>query len=194
MQEDWIARLRALAQEGLTNSSDRYSIERYRQIRALADEIAAHTGHHATLPLRYDHMPQTPKAGIRGAVMHEGKILLVKERDDGLWSMPGGFADVGDTPAQAIEREIREESGYQASARRIFYCHREVTPNNTSFHVLYFLCELVGGVAQTSIETSAVRFFAEDALPPLSVMRKADRMVAQAFYYHQRPHLPAKIE
>jgi ADP-ribose pyrophosphatase YjhB (NUDIX family) len=47
-------------------------------------------------------------------------ILLVREQCDGLWTLPGGFADVGLSPARNIEKEIHEEAGLRVSARRLF--------------------------------------------------------------------------
>ena len=61
----------------------------------------------------------TPKVDVRGVVFQDGKILLVQERSDGMWTLPGGWADVGDSPADAVVREIREESGYETRATKL---------------------------------------------------------------------------
>ncbi|MDQ3590507.1 MAG: NUDIX hydrolase N-terminal domain-containing protein, partial [Actinomycetota bacterium] len=106
----WVKRLQAIAQEGLTYATDGYDLDRYERLRGLAAEIlAAHsTGDleeaHALLALEAG--PATPKVDVRAAVFRDGTILLVKEPDDGGWSLPGGWVDVGETPAGAAVREV----------------------------------------------------------------------------------------
>ena len=117
----WVARLQAIAQAGLELSDGPYDLERYKAVRALAAEIAAA---HLDLPgeaerLRLDELLAgdggypTPKVDVRALVRRDGKVLLVRERADGRWSLPGGWADVGWSPAAMVEREVAEESGLQ---------------------------------------------------------------------------------
>jgi len=114
---DWIQRLQAIAQTGLTYAADPYDVERYEQLREIAAEIAA--AHSDTEFERISGLfadqagYATPKVDVRGAVFRDDMILLVKERSDGGWTLPGGWADVGDSPGDAVVREIAEESGYQ---------------------------------------------------------------------------------
>ena len=99
-------------------------------------------------------------------------MLLVRERSDGKWTLPGGWVDVGDAPSVAVEREIREESGYLRASgeagrpgRQSNPAHRH-PPSITHIYKLFFLCELTGGTATLSNETDAVEFFPVNALPP----------------------------
>src|SRR5208283_2790322 len=120
---DWARRLNALAQTGLTFAETPYDIERYTAIRTIAAEMIAHgSGHDFSRVLDLftcDAGYATPKVDVRGVVFQEGKILLVQERSDGMWTLPGGWADVGDSPAEAVVREVREESGYLTHASKL---------------------------------------------------------------------------
>lgn len=121
----------------------------------------------------------TPKVDVRGAVVKAGKILFVQECSDQRWSMPGGWADVGDRPSEVVVREVWEKSGFEVVARKVigvYDCNRSGTP--LAFYHAYkiiFLCELTGGRARTSHETLAVDFFDFDHLPPLSQERTNQR-------------------
>ncbi len=120
---DWARRLNALAQTGLTFAENPYDIERYTAIRTIAAEmIGRGSGEDTSRVLDLfacDAGYATPKVDVRGVVFQDGKILLVQERSDGLWTLPGCWADVGDYPANAVVREIREESGYETRATKL---------------------------------------------------------------------------
>jgi ADP-ribose pyrophosphatase YjhB (NUDIX family) len=61
----------------------------------------------------------TPKIGVRAAVFDGERILLVRERRDGLWTVPGGWVDVGDAPSLAAIKEVKEESGYVVVVKKL---------------------------------------------------------------------------
>ena len=104
----------------------------------------------------------TPKVDVRGAVFRDERLLLVRETTDGRWSLPGGWADVGESPAEAVVREIREESGFETQVCKLvaLYDRNKHGHPPMLFHAYkaFFLCDLVGGRAATSHETSAVAF------------------------------------
>ena len=176
-----IRKLQAVAQSGLTYAKDPYDIERYEQIRMVAAEIAA--SHSETPASRIDDLfagelgYATPKLDIRALVLNKkGDVLLVKEKEDGRWTLPGGWVDVGESPSEAVEREVEEESGYRVHAVRLLALwDRNKHPHPPMpFHVykVYFLCELLSGdPLAASMETEEVSFFAKDALPELSLKR-----------------------
>jgi ADP-ribose pyrophosphatase YjhB (NUDIX family) len=176
----WAQRLQAIAQNGLTFSKDPFDVERFNQVRQIAAEILA-AGSAATTPealvelFKRNFGYATPKVDVRAAVFRENRVLLVQERSDGAWTLPGGWADIGDAPSVAAVREVREESGYETKVTKLAAVYdRELHDHPPyPFHAykLFFVCELVGGTAQTSMETTAVEFFAEDALPALSLSR-----------------------
>ncbi len=147
--------------------------------------------------LTHDDGYITPKVDVRGAVFHQGKVLLVQEASDSLWSLPGGWADVGDTPSQAVEREIREESGYQARAVKLMAVDdRNLRNRQSTFGVykLFFLCDLTGGEAKTSNESLAVDWFAPNELPPLSLGRVTAAQIERWVQHWQQPDLPTEFD
>jgi len=183
IQPDWLIwarKLQALAQTGLTYAQNPYDNERYRQLQNVAAEIfAAHTGKTlATVEQWFAIQPgyATPKVDVRGACFRDGKVLLVREKSDGAWCLPGGWADVGDVPSNAAEREVHEEAGFECVARKvigIFDCNRaggEPLAAHHAFKVI-FLCEITGGRPNPDHEILEVDFFSRDDLPPLSVSR-----------------------
>ena len=111
----------ALAQSGLFYAVNDYDTDRYRKLAALAAELLAAVtddpAAHWELELGRETGYATPKVDVRGALVDDReRILLMRERSDGLWSLPGGWADPLDTPSRAVEREILEETGYSARA------------------------------------------------------------------------------
>jgi ADP-ribose pyrophosphatase YjhB (NUDIX family) len=108
--------------------------------------------------------------------------VLVREKEDGLWTLPGGWVDVGESPSESVEREVKEESGFDVRAVRLLALwDRDKHPHPpTPFHVykLVFRCELLGGdPLTTSTETEGVGFFPKDALPELSLSRVTPQQI-----------------
>ncbi len=189
-------RLQALSQTGLTYAQDSSDRERYEEVRQITAEIMV-------LPL--DAEPAelvklfqaesgyaTPKIDVRGVVIRDAKVLLVRERSDGLWTLPGGWADVGDSPSEAVEREIREEWGYEARAVKLLALYDRDKHNHPPglYHAYkaFFRCKIVGGSSAQSNETDGVDFFALEALPPLSVDRVTAAQIAHFFDHDRSPH------
>jgi len=201
----WLAigrELKAIAQIGLTFNRDPYDRERYERIRALAAAvIAAGSGHDARAVLegfRAESGYATPKVDVRAAAFDAGKILLVREVSDGLWTLPGGWADVNETPSMSAVREVVEESGFEARAVKLaaVYDYRKSNrPRHLdSIYKLFFLCELTGGSARPSIETSDVAFFARHELPELSVGRTTAAQIERMFRHAGEPGLPTDFD
>jgi ADP-ribose pyrophosphatase YjhB (NUDIX family) len=148
----WVRTLQTIGQAGLTWTEDAYDRDRFREVQRVAAEIAAGI---AGLPTQAiadafaaDTGHPTPKVDVRGGVLRrDGQILLVRERVDGLWTLPGGWADPGDTPSVTIAREVREESGYAVIATRLVAVHerdvRNPIPLAHAAYKLFFLCELL---------------------------------------------------
>src|SRR4051794_24079100 len=199
---DWARKLNALAQNGLTFSENPYDIERYVAIRTIAAEMLAHgagmeTGRVLDL-FASDAGYATPKVDVRGVVFRDGKILLVQERSDGLWTLPGGWADVGDSPSDAVVREIREESGYEVRQTKLLALldrnrHRH-PPHVNHIYKVFIRCEILGGSPRTSHEIQGVGFFAEDEIPDLSLTRIVPAQIARMFEHHRDPDLPADFD
>ena len=157
---EWARRLNALAQTGLTFAESPYDIERYTAIRTIAAEMIAHgSGENFNRVLDLfacDAGYATPKVDVRGVVFQDGKILLVQERSDGLWTLPGGWADVGDTPADAVVREIQEESGYEVRPTKLLALldrnRQNHPPHVNHIYKVFIRCEIIGGLPTTSHE------------------------------------------
>lgn len=198
----WARELQALAQTGLTFTSGHYDILRYRRLIELAAEItAAHTGA-PPVELAADFLRQpgyaTPKIDVRGAVVRDGRILLVQERVDGKWCMPGGWADIDEVPSAMVAREVLEESGFVIEPRKVvgvFDANRDGMPREF-FHAykIVFLCDILGGEARGSDETLAAEFFPFDSLPPLSSARTHDRHLAEVREHLRNPERPAAFD
>jgi ADP-ribose pyrophosphatase YjhB (NUDIX family) len=195
--------LAALAGTGLGYTQDPFDRERYERIAALARELIADRllAPPEQVAVALDDAPGyvTPKIDVRGAVVRDGRILLVRERSDGRWAMPGGFADVNLSPAEAVEAEIVQESGYTARAVKLVALldrrrHHPAHPLLLHCYKLFFLCELTGGAPAASSETSDVAFFAEDALPELSIGRTTAAQIALCLRHHREPGLPTVFE
>ncbi len=141
----------------------------------------------------------TPRVDVRGVVFKDDKVLLVKEKADGGWTLPGGWADPNETPSQSVEREVFEESGFEAAVTKVLAVYDRAKQGHTPpfpYHIykLFFLCELKGGDKKTSIETDAVDFFAEDNTPPLSTARTTESQLRTFFKHHRNPDLPTAFD
>jgi ADP-ribose pyrophosphatase YjhB (NUDIX family) len=140
----------------------------------------------------------TPKVDVRGAVFRDDKVLLVRERVDGKWTLPGGWADVNDSPAHAIEKEIEQESGFTARAVKLAALYDRNKHNHPAylFHVwkAFFICEITGGDARESYETTGVDFFALDALPDLSTGRSTAAQIKRMFDHHRDRKMPTEFD
>jgi ADP-ribose pyrophosphatase YjhB (NUDIX family) len=198
----WARRLNALAQTGLTFAENPYEIERYTAIRTIAAEMIAQNmctdaGRVLDL-LASDAGYATPKVDVRGVVFRDGKILLVQERSDGLWTLPGGWADVGDSPVDAVVREIREESGFETRAAKLLALldrnKHGHPPHVNHIYKIFIRCEIIGGSPTTSHEIQDVGFFADDAIPELSLTRIMPAQIARMFEHYRHPDLPADLD
>jgi ADP-ribose pyrophosphatase YjhB (NUDIX family) len=198
----WVKRLQAIAQDGLTYSTDEYDVGRYEQLREIAAEIlASHstgTLEEARGLLELETGPATPKVDLRAAVFDGDKILLVKEPDDGGWSLPGGWADVGETASEAAVREVREESGYRVRAVRLISAYDRDRQGHPPipYHVykLVFLCEILDEPRVRAVDAEEVAFFGEHELPRLSLSRITPTQIKRFFEHHRRPDLPADFD
>jgi ADP-ribose pyrophosphatase YjhB (NUDIX family) len=193
----WAREIEAIGQTGLFYSTNDFDRQRYGRLVDLAAEILAQPTVMDAEMLKKVFLDQrgyaTPKVDVRGAVFKEGRLLMVRERIDGCWSMPGGWADVNEPPAAMVEREVWEESGYKVKAYRlvgVYESNHDHAPLEV-FHAykLVFLCNLIGGEAATSIETTDNGFFPQDQMPPFSLSRTNARIVADVFAHQDDPNL-----
>lgn len=196
-------RLHALARTGLHFCREEYDRQRYEEIETLAVELLAgpDTGEMQRLTRLWagDQGYVTPKVEVRAATFDaDGRVLLVRERLDGRWTLPGGWADVNESPTQSVEKEIEQESGYRARAVKLaaLYDRSRHGHGPTLFHSwkAFFLCEIEGGEARTSYETDAVEWYALDALPEMSLGRSTPQQVRRMREHWLARGLPADFD
>ena len=207
-EPDWLAwarEIQAIAQIGLTFSRDPYDRERYEALQSLSGRIFADAGAADLSRIAGLMAAQegyaTPKIDVRGAAFDgQGRLLMVREvQDAGRWTLPGGWGDVNLTAAENMAKEMREESGFEVRVRKLAAVWDRTRqghgPSPFSAYKLFFVCDIIGGAASTSLETSEVAFFAEDALPTdLSTGRVLPRQLHRMFAHWRAPGLATEFE
>ena len=200
----WARELQAMAQTGLAFEPNHWDRARYQRLRTLAAEImAVHTGT-ATAILDQAFAAEwgypTPKLDVRGAVFRNNQLLLVREIADAhRWTLPGGWADVNLTPAENVIKEVREETGFDIRPTKLAAAldrtRQGHTPQPFSAAKLFFLCDITGGTATPSAETSEIAFFAEADLPEdLSIDRTTHAQLRRMFAHHHDRLLPTEFD
>ncbi|HSO12420.1 MAG TPA: NUDIX hydrolase N-terminal domain-containing protein [Anaerolineales bacterium] len=191
---EWAREIFSLSQAGLTYSRNEFDIERYKRLQEITAEMIesqSDVSKESTLDsFSMQAGYATPKIDVRGAVVRDNKILLIQERTDGRWAMPGGWVDLGDAPASATEREVWEESGYRVKAEKVIAVIDANRLEPMEFYHAFkiiFLCRLIDGEPRTSNETMAVDFFGLSGLPPLSIYRTNEDMLQEVFAHVKDP-------
>ncbi|MBN2206182.1 MAG: NUDIX hydrolase [Candidatus Aminicenantes bacterium] len=191
-------RIMALAQTGLAYAANDYERDRYRELEAISLAMMADlTGSEVAAigPFFEGNCGyQTPKVDVRAGVIREGKILLVREKADGRWAPPGGFADIGCSPARTAVKETREEAGLRVEpVRLIAVLDKALHPHPPSPYHIYkilFLCRERGGKLAPGWEVLDAAFFDPRKLPPLSKERITRRQIGLFFEYRKHPSEP----
>ncbi|UQZ77411.1 ADP-ribose pyrophosphatase [Niallia circulans] len=198
----WAKQLQAIAQAGLTYSKDTFDLERFEDIRKISLEIMSEYTKVDETRIRDLFANETgyatPKVDIRAVVFQDNKILMVKEKTDNSWALPGGWGDIGLTPAEVAVKEVQEESGFKVKAVKLIAvmdkkCHPH-PPSPYHVYKMFIQCEIVGGEAQEGVETSSVGFFAKDDLPPLSIPRNTESQILLAFKHMANPLEPVYFD
>ena len=196
LPEDWLniaKRINSIAITGLSYCKDKYDIERYHELLDLSIHIFNKITDIKTDKLQFvfnrEIGYQTPKIGVRAVIFKDDKILLVKEKMDNKWSLPGGFADMGLTPSQSVIREVKEEAGYDVDIIRILgiidYNKHQTRPFPFDVYQLFIECKIIGGEAKVGLETCDIGFFSEDNLPELSIRRVTLDQIMQMFEFNK---------
>jgi len=199
---DFARRLLALSQSGLHFTHEEYDRERYREIIEIATGLLATQSDRSAESLRQTWFVEdgyaTPKMDVRGAIFRDEQVLLVRETTDGKWTLPGGWADINDTPSHAVEKEIEQETGFTARAVKLAALYDRNLHDHPAylFHSwkAFFICEITGGEARTSHETDAVEFFALNALPELSTGRSTAKQIHRMYEHHLQREMPTEFD
>lgn len=195
MESIWLTyakQLQAIAGSGLHFTKDHHDRERYEEIARIANEMLSAIGDtpiHRIRELVSDFAKgyATPRVDVRAAVLDQGKVLLVQEAADQLWTLPGGYADVGLSARENVEKEVLEEAGIQVEAVDLYAIRHKAKhdydPDARDFYKLFFLCRPVTARTPSAngLETLAARYFAPDEVPPLSTGRVLAKDIESAF-------------
>lgn len=193
---EWAKELQNLSQSALAYCKDEFNIERFERIRSISVEMMS-----ALTDIKIEKMKdifagdegyQTPKVDIRASIINDDKILLVKEKNDGKWSMPGGWADTGHTVFENIIKESKEEAGIDVKPKQVLAIldRHAAAKDNYPFTVykIFVSCDYVSGDFIENIETSDSRFFPIDDLPELSSTRSNQDQIELCFKAHKDPN------
>ncbi len=186
---NYLKSVRAAADTGLFYSNSDYDRDRYEQLQAMTDEVlAAYAGEEVSVVSNFfrkldDY--KTPNVDVRAIVLNENdQLLMVQERMDSKWTVPGGWADIGLTPTENVEKEVKEETGLEVGVQRLLAVwDKKMHPHPPQPHYVYkmvFLCELLGGTLQKAFDTLDVGWFNVMDLPELSEDRMLEGQIHEA--------------
>ncbi len=207
MEDTWLRhakKLLAIAGTGLEFTKDEFDKERYEEISDIALTMLSDISHQPIVRIKDVISPNskgyvTPKVDVRAAIFKDDKILLVKEVSDQLWTMPGGYADVGLSPAENVEKEVQEEAGICVKASRLYSIRHKAKGDYDEdirdFYKLFFICETTGCQELAARhETSAARYFDKDDIPPLSKGRVIMEDLLLAWEFSKSSSMQARFD
>ncbi len=189
-QLDVVKRIKAIAETGLVYAVDAYDQERYEELREIGLKLMAYLSQEPFTKLDSFFLPQldypTPKVDVRGFVLNErDEILMAQESVDRKWTIPGGWADVGNTPKEVAVREIKEETGLDTEIVRLLAVYdkqrHKHPPEPYYIYKLIFLCRVNGGELKAGFDMQGVGWFSLDNLPPLSEERILENQLRHLF-------------
>ncbi len=191
---DQIKRIQSLTEIGLEYDNSAYDNERYNEIQEICLDMLEQL---TDVPLEQirpiiqeKNGYKTPKVDVRAVVFNaDSKILLVQEKVDSCWALPGGWADVGYAPARVAEKECFEEAGLKVNAKRLLAVMDKTTqqmpPEFEYVYKLFIHCEPAGYTISAGHETLNVGWFNENELPELSKPRNIESQIRMMFAYHR---------
>ncbi len=189
-QLDVVKRIKAIAETGLVYTNGSYDKERYEELKEISLRLMAEISGIPFTKLDNFFLPQldypTPKVDVRGFVLNDkGQILMAQERVDGKWTIPGGWADVGNTPTEVAIKEIREETGLNAEIVRLLAIYdKQRHPHPSEPYYIYklmFHCRVTGGKLKAGFDMQGADWFSLDELPPLSEERILESQLNHLF-------------
>ena len=179
-QLDVIKRIKAIAETGLLYAEGNYDLERYEELKEISLKLMAELSGYSFTKLDNFFLPQldypTPKVDVRGLVLNDkDEILMAQESTDGKWTIPGGWADVGNTPKEVALKEIKEETGLDSEIVRLVAVYDKQRhphpPEPYYIYKLIFHCKVTGGELQPGFDMQGADWFSLEELPPLSEER-----------------------
>lgn len=185
----WIAELQALAQSGITYTQNPFDKENYLKLKEISAEMFADCSDSSLDEIEklftIEKGHATPKVAVRAFIIEQDKILLVREKCDGLWTLPGGWADVGQSPGEATIKEVKEEAGFDVKIVKLLALWDKMKHEHPlqwpQIYKCFFHCEITGGEPQVNIEISEIDFFALNKIPPLSTPRVTEKQLRRLY-------------
>jgi ADP-ribose pyrophosphatase YjhB (NUDIX family) len=187
-----LKRIQTLAEIGLEYSNSNYDKERYDEIQEIClemlEQLTDVTLEKIRPVIQENNGYKTPKVDVRAVVFNaEGRILMVQEKVDGCWALPGGWADIGYTPRQIAEKECFEEAGLTVKSVRLLAVMdktaQQMPPEFEYVYKLFIQCEPVNDRIAIGEETLDVNWFSEENLPELSKPRNLESQIRLMFEY-----------
>lgn len=181
--------VQSISKVGLSYATDPYDLERYTNLKELTNEALATITHQplssmTTIFEAMDDYP-TPKVDVRGLIISDGKVLLIQEKIDDKWSLPGGWCDVGYSPRENIEKEVWEEAGIKVKASRLLAVwdkkHHEHPADIHYVYKLCFRCEIISGHPDPGHEATNAGYFDIANLPELSLPRNTESQIKKLY-------------
>ena len=189
-----IKRIQALAEIGLHYSLSHFDTERYEEIQQICFGMLGQLTNipipRVKIAIEENNGYKTPKVDVRAVVFNaEGQILLVREKVDGGWTLPGGWADIGYTPRMIAEKECFEEAGLKVKAQNLLAVldktAQNMPPAFEYVYKLYIRCEPLDDQLSAGAETDGVGWFSENEIPPLSEPRTIESQIHLMFEYYR---------
>jgi ADP-ribose pyrophosphatase YjhB (NUDIX family) len=189
-----IKRIQALAEIGLEFSQNTFDRERYDELHEISLQMMNQITDvpvEKIVPVIQDKNGyKTPKVDVRAVVFNEsGEILLIQEKADNCWAMPGGWADVGYSPAEVAVKECFEEAGIKVETQKLLAVldkqKQNMPPAFEYVYKIFLLCKKLDNNISTGSETSDVGWFAENNLPKLSTPRNTVKQIKLMFRYYR---------
>lgn len=171
---DFIVKVHSIAKIGLTYSKDPYAIDNYKEINELSKKMLEDF-----MNVKFDRPSMfskdvypTPNISVRTLILKDNKILLVKEANTNLWSFPGGWCDLYDSPSKAAFNEVSQEAGIEPEITRLIGV-LDRTPHKSNQNVPEYVLLFEGNIDGKKFhehchETNDVKFFDLNALPEMS--------------------------
>ena len=184
-----VKKIQSIAYAGLEYCENDFDRERYDELKNLSQQLLAELTNSPVEKIQNlfanEVGYQTPKVDVRAVVFRDNKILMVKEKIDGRWSIPGGWADIGYSPSEIALKEAKEEAGAEVKPVRLLAVIDKLKHDYpiSPFHIykLFILCDLMNDKISSGIETTEVNFFALNDLPPLSATRITEEQIQMLF-------------
>jgi len=189
-QLDLIKRIKSIADIGLVYTEDDYDKDRYTELKEISLKLLTEVSDQPLKVLQNFLLPEkdypTVKVDVRGFVLNDAdEILMVKESVDGKWTIPGGWADIGDSPSEAVLKEVKEETGFEAEVVRLLAIYdkrfHDHPPELFYIYKIMFFCKIVGGELQHGFDMQGADFFPMDELPELSKDRILESQLKHLF-------------